>query len=99
MKRARKLIKYCPKIQKIWFYAVIQVNDEMAEGLRQQNWSPLFSKGRVFYQEFKTEKPNGQIVPTPTFVMSFDAIIADAQSRNHVFLEILKDGVKKLSEK
>lgn len=97
MKRARKLVEYCPKIQRVWFYAVIQVNDEMAIGLRQQNWSPLYSRGKVFYQEFKTEKPNGHLVPTPTFIMSFDAIVSDAQSRNHIFLEVLRDSMKKFS--
>lgn len=97
MKRARKLVEYCPKIQRVWFYAVIQVNDEMAIGLRQQNWSPLYSRGKVFYQEFKTEKPNGHLVPTPTFIMSFDAIVEDAKNRNHTFLEILRDSMKKFS--
>lgn len=97
MKRARKLVEYCPKIQRVWFYAVIQVNDEMAIGLRQQNWSPLYSRGKVFYQEFKTEKTNGHLVPTPTFIMSFDAIVNDAKNRNHVFLEILRDSMKKFS--
>lgn len=97
MKRARKLVEYCPKIQRIWFYAVIQVNNEMAIGLRQQNWSPLYSKGKVFYQEFKTEKSNGYLVPTPTFVMSFDAIVEDAKNRNHIFLEVLRDSMKKFS--
>lgn len=69
----------------------------MAIGLRQQNWSPLYSKGKVFYQEFKTEKPNGHLVPTPTFIMSFDAIVNDAKNRNHIFLEILRDSMKKFS--
>ena len=32
---------------------------------------------------------------TPTFVVSFDAIIADAEGRNHTFLEILREGMKK----
>ncbi|MPW43776.1 ATP-binding protein [Acinetobacter guerrae] len=97
MKRARKLVEFCPKIQRVWFYAVIQVNDEMAIGLRQQNWSPLYSRGKVFYQEFKTEKSNGHLVPTPTFIMSFDAIVNDAKNRNHIFLEILRDSMKKFS--
>ena len=50
--------------------------------------------GKLYYQEFKTERPNGTVVPTPTFVVSFDAIVADAESRNHTFLEILRNGMK-----
>jgi hypothetical protein len=57
--------------------------------------APLFSTDKVFYQEYETRKPNRDIVPTPTFVLSFDAIIGDAEKRNHTFLEILKAGIVK----
>jgi hypothetical protein len=92
--RAVKLAAHCPNIQRIWYYAVIQISESMTTRLRQQKWAPLFSKGKVFYQEFPTERPNGSVVPTPTFVMSFDAIVADAKCRNHTFLEILRHGMK-----
>ncbi len=97
--RAVKLVEYCPNIQRVWYYAVIQISDTMSTRLRQQKWAPLFSKGKVFYQEFLTERPDGSTVPTPTFAMSFDAIVADAQSRNHTFLEILRSGMKKYANK
>lgn len=96
--RAVKLVAHCPNIQRIWYYAVIEISDTMAIRLRQQNWAPLFSIGKVYYQEFRTERPDGSVVPTPTFVMSFDAIVADAECRNHTFLEILRDGMKKYAE-
>lgn len=92
--RAVKLAAYCPNIQRIWYYAVIQISDTMGTRLRQQNWAPLFSMGKLYYQEFKTERLDGTVVPTPTFVISFDAIVADAESRNHTFLEILRNGMK-----
>ncbi|MDO4795860.1 MAG: ATP-binding protein [Brachymonas sp.] len=93
--RAVKLAAHCPNIQRIWYYAVIQISDTMGTRLRQQNWAPLFSRGKLYYQEFRTERPDGTVVPTPTFVVSFDAIVADAECRNHTFLEILRDGMKK----
>lgn len=93
--RASKLIEFCPKIQRVWYYAVIEVSKKMELRLRQMNWSPLYSKGKVFYQEYKTPHPNGYDVPTPTFVMSFDAIVSDAKSRNHIFLEVLRDSMKR----
>jgi hypothetical protein len=67
----------------------------MVTRLRQQKWAPLFSKGKVFYQEFPTQRLDGTEVPTPMFILSFDAIVADAESRNHTFLEILRNGMKK----
>jgi len=96
--RAVKLVEHCPRIQRIWYYAVIQISDTMSMRLAQQKWAPLFSVGKTFYQEFPTPRPDGSIVPTPTFVMSFDAIVADAECRNHTFLEILRDGMKKYAK-
>lgn len=96
--RARKLAAHCPKVQRIWYYAVIHINAEMEETLLQQRFVPMFSKGRVFYNEFPTRRPDGTTTPTPTFVMSFDAIIGDAECRNHTFLEILKSGMKALEK-
>lgn len=96
--RAVKLAAHCPNIQRIWYYAVIQISETMVTRLRQQKWAPLFSRGKVFYQEFPTERPNGTVVPTPTFVMSFDAIVADAECRNHTFLEILRHGMKQYAD-
>ena len=92
--RAVKLAAHCPNIQRIWYYAVIQISDTMGTRLRQQNWAPLFSMGKLYYQELRTERPDGTVVPTPTFVVSFDAIVADAESRNHTFLEILRNGMR-----
>lgn len=92
--RAVKLATHCTNIQRIWYYAVIQISDTMGTRLRQQKWAPLFSRGKLYYQEFPTERPDGTVVPTPTFVVSFDAIVADAESRNHTFLEILRNGMR-----
>ena len=96
--RAVKLVAYCPNIQRVWYYALMNINDATAIRLRQFKWTPFFSKGKVYYQEFETPHPDGRIVPTPTFVVSFDAIVADAERRNHTFLEILRNGMKKYAE-
>ncbi|HDZ25046.1 hypothetical protein LCGC14_1279480 [marine sediment metagenome] len=98
MDRAAKLVEFCPNIQRMWYYAVIQISDQMSSRLRQLNWTPLYSTGKTFYQEFKAFKKDGTVVPAPTFVMSFDAIVSDAETRNHIFLEILREGMKKLSQ-
>ena len=95
LQRAEKLVKHCSNIQRIWYYAVLEVNDSLATRLRQQKWAPLFSKGKVFYQEFETPDADNRFIPTPTFVMSFDAIVSDAETRNQTFLEILKEGMRK----
>lgn len=96
--RAQKLVDYCPNIQRVWYYAVLEVDDVLDRRLQQMKWAPLFSIGKVFYQDFETRRPDGQIIPTPTFILSFDAIIGDAECRNHTFLEILKSGMKALEK-
>jgi len=95
LSRARKLAAFCQNVEHIWYYAVIHINQEMEDVLLQQEFVSMFSRGKVFYKEFPTRRPGGAIVPTPTFVMSFDAIVADAECRNHTFLEILRSGMKR----
>ncbi len=95
VKRARKLIDYCPNIQRIWYYAVIEIDKGLAQLLEDMKWIPLFSKGKVFYQDFQVKRSDGHIVPTPTCLLSYDAVINDAAARNHTFLEILKNDIRK----
>lgn len=96
--RANKLVEHCPNIQRMWYFAVIDIDEDFAKILRTQRWTPLYSKGAVFYSEFEAEGPGGIKVPAPTFFISYDAIIKDAASRNHTFLEILKCDLKKLKD-
>lgn len=99
MKRARKLVNHCPNIQRIWYYAVIEINAELSQILIDTKWAPLFSKGHVFYQDFSIQAPDGRKIPTPVHILSFDAILNDATVRNSTFLEILKRGLKDHAKK
>lgn len=89
VKRARKLVDYCPNIQRVWYYGIVEIDSDQAQLLIDMKWIPLYSKDMVFYQEFNV----GQ-VPAPTFLLSFDAITKDAAARNHTFLEILKSNFR-----
>jgi hypothetical protein len=94
VQRARKLVAHCNNIQRVWYYAVIEIDDELSQTLQAMNWIPLFSKDKVFYQDFKVQNPDGQTVLAPTFLLSYNAIIMDAAARNHTFLEILKNDIQ-----
>ena len=96
VKRARKLVDHCPKIQRIWYFAIIEINAELSQLLTDMNWAPIFSKGKVFYQDFQVKRADGTSVPTPTCLLSFDAVISDAAARNHTFLEILKHDIRQV---
>lgn len=97
VKRARKLIDYCPNIQRIWYYAIIEIDESLSQLLQDMRWTPLFSKGLVFYQDFQVKRADGVPVPTPICLLSYGAVIQDAAARNHTFLEILKSDIKKKS--
>jgi Histidine kinase-, DNA gyrase B-, and HSP90-like ATPase len=95
IKRARKLVDHCPNIQRIWYFGIIEIDEALSQTLLDMNWTPIFSKGKVFYQDFQVKKADGTSVPTPVVLLSFDAVIKDAASRNHTFLEILKNDIRK----
>jgi len=39
---SRKISRALPNIQRIWYYAVIQINESMVTRSAQQKWAPLF---------------------------------------------------------
>ncbi|MCP5487233.1 MAG: sensor histidine kinase [Verrucomicrobia bacterium] len=96
LKRARKLVDHCPSIQRAWYFAVIEIDAALDTLLRDDEWTPLYSKGHVYYRDRRLERPDGVSVPVPLCLLSFDAVIEDAAIRNHTFLEILRSDMKKV---
>ncbi|MEO7214953.1 ATP-binding protein [Mucilaginibacter sp.] len=95
--RARKLLQHYPdKIQRIWFYGIVDFDDEFKVSLLEDKYIELFSCGTVFYKEqpiimdleTKTE------IPVGLYVLSFDAFLKDAEVRNSTFLNLLKEELK-----
>lgn len=97
LQRARKLIDFCPNIQRAWYFGIIKINEELEQFLRDDEWIPLYSKGKVFYRDRTLERPGKSPVPVPLCLLSFDAIMNDAAARNHTFLEILRSEIKRTS--
>jgi hypothetical protein len=95
VQRAEKLAEHCPNIQRIWYFGVIEIDDALAKLLHNMGWTPLYSKGKVFYNDsFKVQRGNERI-PAPICLLSYDAVIEDAAARNHTFLEVLKQDIRK----
>ena len=99
IERAQKLADYCPNIERVWYFGIIQINDGLARTLKDSKWAPLFSKGQVFYQDFPVTRADSIVVPTPIYLLSYNTIITDATARNHTFLEILKNDIRKAEAK
>lgn len=90
--RARKLLKYYGnKIQQIWFYGVVEFNEEYELHL-QSDYHKLYSSGKVYYRNKEVVlQLNPRIsIPIGIFIMDFEAVINDADVRNSTFLNIIK---------
>lgn len=84
---------YNDRIQRIWYYGIVEMNDEYRLHLDNNQYRPLFSHGDIWYRQ-KEIKPhlNAQnVVIQNSYIMDFKALVADAHSRNSTFLRILKE--------
>lgn len=100
-KRATKLMQYYPnKIQRIWFYAIVEFNDELKLYLENNRYTSLFSTDTLYYSEKqqKLKLTDTNFVSVGYYILSLDALINDASSRNSTFLDILKEHFKDLQE-
>jgi len=100
-KRATKLMQYYPnKIQRIWFYAIVEFNDELKLYLENNRYTSLFSTDILYYTEKqqKLKLTDINFVSVGYYVLSLDAFINDADSKNSTFLNILKEHFKEETE-
>ncbi len=94
--RARRLLTYFPeKIDRIWFYGITDIDSEFRKSLIEDGYKQLFSHGQMF---FKTQDiiVDDETKPfrADLFVMTYETLINDAESRNKSFLEILKTQIR-----
>lgn len=92
--RAIKLSSYYKnRIQRIWYYGIVDLQDDYIRHLRTAQFVPLFSKGKVFYKSKNVflDTTTDNVVIANTFIMDFSAMVADADIRNETFLKILKE--------
>lgn len=91
-KRARKLMKhYNNQIQRIWFYGIIEFNEEVEMQLAGE-YTELYSSGKMYYRETNIAiSLNPKVtLPIGVFIWDLDAVISDADARNSAFLNLIK---------
>lgn len=90
--RARNLMKYYNnKVQRIWYYGIIEFNDEVELALS-SDFTELYSTGKLYYNEKDVAislNPK-KTVPVGMFIWDIDAIVNDANARNSTFLNFIK---------
>jgi hypothetical protein len=95
--RARRLIEYYPnKIQRIWFYGVTDFDPEFIVSVLESGFTQLFSKGELYYknQEIIVNPDSNEKHYADIFLLSYESMLNDAESRNSTFLNILKAGIR-----
>jgi hypothetical protein len=91
--RARALAKYYDnKIQRIWYYGVIEMDEEYVLNLKTDGFTPLYSKGHTYYKQKRIylDVNSEDYVLANTFLIDYHALVNDAEARNKTFLDILK---------
>ena len=96
--RARALYSlFNKKIQSLWLYGVTQLNNDYKSTLDTIGYRPLFSKGTVYVNSNPitiTTEPERIIVPAVRYVMDIDAVVNDAEARNKVFMDLIRERMK-----
>jgi hypothetical protein len=95
--RARRLLEFYPKkIQRLWFYGIIDFSPEFRASLIESGFTRLFSTGELFYrrQEIVMNPDTLEKEYADLFLLSYETMLEDATARNATFLEILKESIK-----
>lgn len=79
-----KAFKEKEKIEEVSSFLITEIDEKLADRLRTDGYTPLFSLESPIYHRFYSE-PNISI-----FVISASTLIKDAEARNKVFLDIIK---------
>lgn len=96
--RTQRLAEYFGKrIQRMWFYGVVEFDDKYENHLVNNYFNPLFSNGKVYFRSKTvfTDKSKTFGVIQNAYIMDFKALVEDANSRNETFLKILKHQFEK----
>ena len=97
--RAIKLLKLYPnKIQRMWFYGIVEFTEPFKLSLRNNKYTPLYSKDCLYYKEndwYTDLDDSSKPYKVGTYILSIDAFIKDAKAHNEIFLNVLKSGFKK----
>lgn len=93
--RTQALAEYYGKrIQRMWFYGIVEFNDKYRTHLRNNDFKPLYSAGTAFFRSKRVyTDPEGDehlSVIQNAYIMDFKALIEDANQRNSTFMKILK---------
>ncbi len=98
--RARLLLEHYPnKINRVWFYAVTDIDAEFSRSLREERFIELFSQSTMFYKSQPIILASEQELLVDMFVLTYESLIGDAEVRNETFLTVLKNSIRREVER
>lgn len=100
--RTRRLAEYYGKrIQRMWFYGIVDFDDQYEMHLRDNYFNPLFSNGKIYFRSkpVSLDLTSSQSVIQNAYILDFSAMVEDANSRNSTFLKILQHSFENESRK
>lgn len=100
--RTRRLAEYYGKrIQRMWFYGIVDFDDQYEMHLRDNYFNPLFSNGKIYFRSkpVSLDLTSSQSVIQNAYILDFSAMVEDANSRNSTFLKILQHSFENESNK
>ena len=83
---------YDNQIQRIWYYGIIEFNEEVELALAAE-YTEIYSSGKMYYRETNVAislNPR-KILPIGVFIWDLDAVVDDAHLRNATFLNLIKN--------
>lgn len=92
--RTQRLAEYYGRrIQRMWFYGIVEFTDKYRMHLVNNGYNPLFSNGSVYFKSkpVYTDLKKSFSVVQNSYIMDFMALAEDANARNETFLKILKN--------
>ena len=92
--RTQALSKYFGnRIQRAWFYGIVDMDDRYRLHLKNEQYKPLFSHGNVYYRSkiVYSDLEESMSVIQNSYIMDFKALVEDANSRNNTFLKLLRE--------
>lgn len=78
-------------IDRMWCYTITKFDDKFIKNIESQDFSPLFTNSKnkeVYYRYFSK-------INAHCYYISLEALLADANSRNKIFLDIIRKNNKK----
>lgn len=97
--RTQRLAEYYGnRIQRMWFYGIVEFDDKYRLHLVNNGFKPLFSNGSSYFRskEVFTDLTQTVSVTQNAYIMDFKALVEDANTRNATFLKILQSNFKNI---